>query len=163
MLQSFRHLHDDYDKIVFPKQHDQWLTQPRILVLFLLRRAVNHALLTSMLGPIVYVLLIQKTAWTWTLYFAKLVWSVSKAAEPSLSKPFHITLFARSFTSAFMLLTLWELSNAMLTIYIPQPPLKKGVPLTQDSRDPNGSLLNGLKSRKDLTKVGQLESLNPYR
>jgi nucleoporin NDC1 len=63
-----------------------------------------------------------------------------------------------------MMIFLWELSNAVFTLYVAQPPLKKDNPLTSEtkdnagsyvtkSQDPNGSLLNGLKSKKEVPKT----------
>ena len=52
-----------------------------------------------------------------------------------------------------MLLCIWEFSNAVFSAYVAQEPLKKDQPLTNDSRDPNGSLLNGLRSKKEIAKV----------
>lgn len=62
-------------------------------------------------------------------------------------------------SSSFMLIFLWEISNTIFTLYVAEPPLKKGNPLTSEikdnagSKDPNGSLLNGLKSKKELPKT----------
>ncbi|MCJ1283842.1 hypothetical protein MMC26_003173 [Xylographa opegraphella] len=52
-----------------------------------------------------------------------------------------------------MLLCLWEFSNAAFSAYVGQAPLKNGQPLTTDSRDPNGSLINGLKAKKEITRT----------
>lgn len=63
-----------------------------------------------------------------------------------------------------MLVMLWEVSNALFTLYVAEPPLKKGSPLTSEikdnagsvvtkSQDPNGSLLVGLRSKKDVPRT----------
>ncbi|KAM0715378.1 hypothetical protein Q7P37_008876 [Cladosporium fusiforme] len=67
-------------------------------------------------------------------------------------------------SSSFMLIFLWEISNTIFTLYVAEPPLKKNNPLTSEikdnagssvsrSQDPNGSLLNGLKSKKELPRT----------
>ncbi|KAK5688987.1 hypothetical protein LTS10_000967 [Elasticomyces elasticus] len=74
-----------------------------------------------------------------------------------------LTLLWQTLTSSLLLVTLWELSNAIFTIYVSRPPLKKGQPLTSEikdsnnaipsrSRDPNGSLIRGLKAVKDVPR-----------
>lgn len=72
-----------------------------------------------------------------------------------------VALFWQSLTSSCMLVLLWELSNAVFTIYVTRPPVDKSEsePLTglvatvEKSRDPNESLINGLKSKKEPTKA----------
>jgi nucleoporin NDC1 len=54
----------------------------------------------------------------------------------------------------FLLLTLWTLSNRVFTFYVSDVPLKSENPITNDSKDPNGSLLVGLKSKALIPKVG---------
>jgi nucleoporin NDC1 len=54
---------------------------------------------------------------------------------------------------------LWDFSNFVFSLYVAQEPVKKDKPLTGDSPDPNGSLLNGLKSKKELVRVSTYPSL----
>lgn len=67
------------------------------------------------------------------------------------------TLFWQATTSAAMLVALWELSNAAFTIFVTRPPLAKNSadPLTggPTSKDPNGSLLTGLKAKKEVPRA----------
>ena len=167
-MQAMLHLYYDYDRVSLPvtkSQSDLAADQrPPTLVPPLIRlkttlpglfqRLVQRSLLMTIIGPIVYNLLIRQTAWSWTLFLAKLLWNLPKAAEPPRIPPYHISLIFRSVVSSFLLLTLWETSNAVFSAYVAQEPLKRGQPLTNDSRDPNGSLLSGLKSKKEVPKVG---------
>lgn len=52
-----------------------------------------------------------------------------------------------------MLILMWEFANAAFSTYVSQEPLKNDRPITYESRDPNGSLLTGLKGKKLQTKV----------
>jgi nucleoporin NDC1 len=45
------------------------------------------------------------------------------------------------------------MSNLLFSSFLGQPPLKKGRPLTDEAKDPNGSLINGLKAKKELVKA----------
>ena len=138
------------------------LGQLKVIVPRLLQQTVTLALIVSLVGPFVYVMLLQQPAWIWTMHFAKMVWSVSKASEPSWFKPFHYSMFLRSFSSGILLLSLWQLSNTILAVWVAQAPLKVGNPLTDESKDPNGSLLNGLKSKKETTKVALFLSFRRF-
>lgn len=47
----------------------------------------------------------------------------------------------------------WSSGNTAFSVFMVREPLKDGNPLTSESKDPNGSLLNGLKSKKLSIKV----------
>lgn len=167
-LQSIYHLYYDYDRVTIPVTKpksdlvaDQQppvivppLTRVKTTLPQLSRTTLQRSLSMILIGPIAYSLLIRRTAWSWSLFFAKLLWNLPRAAEPPKIPPYHISLILRSVTSCFLLLILWEASNATFSAYVAQDPLKRGRPLTDDSRDPNGSLLSGLKSKKEAPKVG---------
>lgn len=76
--------------------------------------------------------------------------------------PYHITLIFRSLVSGFLLLLLWRVSNLAFDIYAAQEPLKRGQPISQDSKDPNGALINGLQSKKSLVKVRYSNPLQSF-
>ena len=58
----------------------------------------------------------------------------------------------QAFSTTFMLVALWEVSNASFDIFVDGAPLKKGEPLTTSSIDPNASLLTGLKSKREIPR-----------
>ena len=169
IVQSFFHLYYDYDEINLPcvkgwpnavktekkglRSATPLLIQFRTVVPSLLKNSMARALFMSMAGPILYALFLRRTAWSWTLFSARLIWDLPKASEPTTIPPYHISLILRSATSGFLLVVLWEFSNAAFSSFVAQEPLKSGEPLTSESRDPNGSLLNGLNSRKEVSKV----------
>ena len=164
LIQGAFHLYYDYGKINYnytiqTGDHVSKASLPPITQVWkdlppLLSQTLRRALLMSFIGPFLYVMFVQQLAWMWNLKFAKLVWSLSRTAKPSWWKPFNYSMYLRSFSSGFLLMSLWELSNIAFSIYLAQPPLKGGEPLTNYSTgDPNGSLLNGLKSKKETAKV----------
>ena len=109
---------------------------------------------SSILGPTIYSLTVRKTAWQTSLACARFLrWDIPSTAALSYIPPYHITLIFRSLISSCCLLLLWQSSNLAFSAYVAQEPLKRGQPLTQESNDPNGSLINGLKSRKQIVKV----------
>jgi nucleoporin NDC1 len=110
-----------------------------------------------------YYLLVRGTAWTWTYSIVKPLFGLDEAAPPTGLVQFP-TLFIQAIYAGLMLALLWEVSNASFSAIVAQPPLKKGEPLTSEikdsrgavihrSRDPNGSLLTGLKSKKPVPKA----------
>lgn len=120
----------------------------------LVQSSLFTAVLLSITNLVTYALFVRKRAWRWSLWFARLVWSIPRSSQPSTIPPYHWSLILRSFTSGILLLVLWEISVATFTEYVAQEPIKNGKPLTDDSRDPNGSLLNGLNSRRETVRVG---------
>ncbi len=119
----------------------------------MLQAAVILSMSMIVTGPVIYSLVIRETAWNWTLFFAKLLWKLPRSSNPPDVPPYHISLILRSVFAGFLLVLLWEVSNVVFGAYVAQEPLKKGHPLTDDSKDPNGSLLTGLKAKKDVPKV----------
>lgn len=167
--QALLHLYYDYDKVVLPTPRIRTETQavqpagvepPKARLKrdtpIVVRSAIARAVATGILGPVVYALLVRPVAWPWSLYFARLFWNIPKDAAPPRFPPYHISLILRSAMSGMLLLCLWDLSNVAFSAFVAQEPLKKGQPLTDDSRDPNGSLLNGLKSKKEAPRVRSL-------
>ncbi|PGH22969.1 hypothetical protein AJ80_03018 [Polytolypa hystricis UAMH7299] len=121
----------------------------------LLYMAVLRSCLVAVAGPFVYMFFLRKTAWGFTLYFAKLVWNFPRSASdpPGMIPPLHISLLLRSATSGTLLVALWQASNLFFSVFLGQGPLKKTKPLTTETKDPNGSLINGLQAKKDMVKT----------
>ena len=166
-VQSGVHLYFDYDKITLPltKSTDGSKTEPpqkkdhplidlRAYLPRLMQNIGLRSTCMSVFGPIFYALFIRKWAWSCALYFAELFWDVP-ASQPSYIPPYHISIIIRCLTSGFLLVSLWEFANALFSAYVAQEPLKKAQPLTNGSKDPNESLLNGMKSKRDVTRVGR--------
>ena len=165
VLQSAIHLYFDYDRVTLPltkakdksievpkKEHP--IMQVRASLPLLVRDVAIRSICMSIFEPLIYALFIRNTAWSCSLYFAELLWDVP-ASQLSYIPPYHISLIIRSLTSGTLLIALWELSNTLFVAYVAQEPLKKEQPLTSGSKDPNGSLLNGIKSKRDVTRVGR--------
>ena len=107
----------------------------------------------AILAPIVYALFVRNRAWEISMFFARLLWDVAPVADLSYIPPYHISLIWRSLTSSFLLLLLWQSANVVFSAFFAQEPLKRGQPLSTNSADPNASLLDGLKSQKEINKV----------
>ena len=165
VLQSGTHLYFDYDKITLPlmktktessserpQKKEDPIMQVRASLPLLAWNIGLRSVCMSIFGPLVYALFIRNTAWNCSLYFAALVWDLP-ASQLSYIPPYHISLLIRSLTSGLLLVTLWECANVLFGAYVAQEPLKKEQPFTSASKDPNGSLLNGLKGKREVVRV----------
>ena len=116
--------------------------------------ALRNGLIVTLASPFIYVIFLRRPAWNFSLYFAKLFWNFSRtAAEPQGAvPPAFYTLFFRQIVSGGCLVFLWQTANLFFTVFLTQEPLKRGQPLTNDSKDPTGSLINGLRAKKDIAK-----------
>ncbi|MCJ1401728.1 hypothetical protein MMC11_004945 [Xylographa trunciseda] len=165
--QAIIHLYYDYDRVVLPigppgpvelpvsasNDTKTPLNQLKVTARARTISITTRAVATGLLGPVFYALCIRWIAWPWTVRVARLMWNIQRDSVPPRFPPYHIGLILRSITAGLMLLCIWEFSNAAFSAYVAQQPLKNGYPLTTDSRDPNGSLLNGLKSKKEIPRT----------
>ena len=173
-MQAMCHLGLEYDRIALPMNPAKPKTGPedeksamekkvppsvqpleelKIRIPSTLRIMGLQSATTAILAPIIYALFIRNRAWEISMFFARLLWDVAPVAELSYIPPYHISLIWRSMTSSFLLLLLWQSANAVFGAFFASEPLKRGQPLSSASPDPNGSLLDGLKSKKEINKV----------
>lgn len=165
-VQTFVHLYDDYDRVFRPVSPETRVAdrRPRVVgsplaqlqasALLLLQRVLFRSVIINVAGPLVYTLFLRNTAWNWMLSLARIFWDMPAVAEMSFMPPYHISLLTRASVSSFFLILLWESSNVIFGAFLAQEPLKKGMPLTNASHDPNGTLLHGLRANKGVVKVG---------
>ncbi|PNS19549.1 Nuclear envelope protein ndc1 [Sphaceloma murrayae] len=160
--QALRHLRGDYDALEIPRvtrerpdeTRQRWTwerlkQQSNSLALQIGLRAVIFTFLTSVWGPMVYFFVIRQSAWNVSYSIGKMFYSLHKSTiPPGLTDVFH--LFLRFMYSSSLLVIMWQATNMAFTTYARQEPLKKGFPLTNESKDPNASLINGIKSRREL-------------
>jgi nucleoporin NDC1 len=90
--------------------------------------------------------------WDYYYSFGRSFISLAKTAKPTGLAPFA-PLVAKFVVEGTLLVLLWEFANKAFDLYIAQEPLKNDKPITDDSKDPNGTLLNGLKAVKRAVKV----------
>ena len=170
ILQSSLHLYYDHDSVTLPvtqaktdassrklRKKEHPLLQMKALLPTQSRKMGIRAAGMAILGPIAYALFVRQAAWSCSLYFAAVLWDVPPS-QLSYIPPYHYTLIFRSLTSGALLITLWEFSNAIFSAYLTQEPMKREQPLTTDSKDPNASLLNGLKAKREIIRVSYIAS-----
>lgn len=163
-LQTIYHLQYDYDRVFTPitnlgststsNQRPYILESPMTHLKAttpskLISIGTRSVVLGLFGGPAIYGIFIRKAAWSWSLYFARIIWDIPATGELSYVPSYHISLLFRAVCYALLLSLLFEASNVSFTAYVSQEPLKQDKPLTKD----NSSLLNGLKSKREVTKV----------
>lgn len=125
----------------------------------MLHRELSLVFTTTIVGPLIYFLSLRSIAWTMALKIGRFIFTLSKQVKPSGLTDIT-TLMLRFAWSAFLLAVIWEVSNQAFTIFTAKEPLKKDQPLTTDSKDPNGSLINGLKAKKEIPRSVAFWELN---
>lgn len=167
LLQTGVHLFYDYDKIDMPPtktkmepssdKADSSITPPyvqlRSKLPALVTNALSRAVGMAVISPFIYSLTIRSFAWSFTRSFAKIFWNLPKSGALPTVRPFHWTVLGKTVSAGFLLIMLWEVGNTAFSAYVAQPPLKNDRPITYESKDPNGSLLTGLKGKKLQTRV----------
>ncbi|KAI9727136.1 MAG: hypothetical protein M1828_007337 [Chrysothrix sp. TS-e1954] len=165
VVQAAFHVAQDYDQITYPilkaisavspgaqQQSASPLVQIRDRLVAVLHNAAIRSLFTTVFGTLWYTLFLRKTAWYGTFTIAQFIFTLPKNSKPPRYPQTIGDLLGRFFVEAFLLGLLWEFANVAFSTFVAQEPTKNGAPLTSDSKDPNGSLLAGLKSKKELPR-----------
>jgi nucleoporin NDC1 len=169
VAQTIAHLRYDYDSIEVPamkpkKDRDdaaaplstERVSKPRNILATMLpsifATSGTLTLVTFGVGSLVYFLGPRHLIWDYYYSFNRQFISLSKTSKPTGVAPFLPLVFG-FVTEGTLLVALWQFVNKAFDLYIAQEPLKNNQPITNDSKDPNGTLLNGLKSKKDAVKV----------
>ncbi|KAK5152340.1 hypothetical protein LTR04_006427 [Oleoguttula sp. CCFEE 6159] len=164
IAQSIMHLYRDYDRLVLPttslKTAAASKEAPQIAppLAQIQKRFFNILLdsglqgsVTTIFGGCTYYLLLRGTVWSWTYAVSKYFTSIPRASGPTGVSDLG-DMVLRVAVEGVVLTVLWEVSNAAFAANVAQEPLKKGQPLTADSKDPNGSLIAGLKAKKEVPR-----------
>ncbi|KKK21534.1 nuclear envelope protein [Aspergillus rambellii] len=168
IAQSVAHLYYDYDRVPIPvakptpgatdqRTHPINSVSKRIQAALpkLMRDGLVRSTSVALFCPVAYTFFLRRPAWSYTMYFAKLFWDFPRSAAdpPGLIPPINPLLIARTVVSGGFLVLCWQTTNLFFSIFISKEPLKRGQPLTAEAKDPNGSLLNGLKAKKETVRA----------
>ena len=167
LLQTGFHLYYDYDRIDMPVTKTKPEAVSDLRAHFVVPAAVQlrtklpglaldafyRTVGMSVMFPIIYSLTTREYAWRFTRFWAKVFWNLPKSGAVPNIRPFHWSALMQTATAGCLLMMLWEFGNAAFSIYVAQEPLKNDRPITYESKDPNGSLLTGLKGMKLQTRV----------
>ncbi|KAK4207603.1 nucleoporin protein Ndc1-Nup [Rhypophila decipiens] len=120
-----------------------WDQVPNIIIW-----TMNMSLAGLASSIIIYALFLRTTIWRTMLFFLRPFYSLPRTNMVPVSYPFSVNTLFRCWIASLLMLSIWTVANVAFSIFLVKEPLKKGKPLTSESKDPNGSLLNGLKSKK---------------
>lgn len=104
-------------------------------------------------GLVYYLAGLRSFSYQWTLMCLRPFYNIHRANVLPNSYPLDLYLMGRCLMAGTLLIFVWAAGNLAFSIFMVKEPLKNGQPLTSESKDPNGSLLNGLKSKKLSIKV----------
>ncbi|KAL5342557.1 nucleoporin protein Ndc1-Nup [Aspergillus crustosus] len=162
IAQSVGHLYNDYDRVpitILNRPADGSIDSVSKRIQASLPRLLGDGLIRSTVVaavcPVAYIFFLRRRAWSLTMSFAKLFWDFPRSAAdpPSLILPVGPTLIGRTLISGALLVICWQTSNLFFSVFLSKEPLKRGHPLTAEAKDPNGSLLNGLKAKKETVRA----------
>jgi len=170
-VQSGLHLYGDYDRVPVPSDKVKAVVvtpegqeKPCPSGIFLLadglknaanpifQRSLTLTISTALVGPLAYFTILRRPAWALAHNIGKTFFTLSKSTKPSGLTDLG-SLMVRFIGSGLLLVLLWEISNTAFSISASEEPLKNGQPLTSDAKDPNGSLISGLKAKREIPKA----------
>ncbi|KAL9062312.1 MAG: hypothetical protein Q9157_009038, partial [Trypethelium eluteriae] len=155
LTQSVFHLRGEYDKVsLLPhnpgllQQHLSWIKSmgPKML-----HHAVSRTASCALAGSILYLVFFRRLVWDLTFSFVGYFYTLQRNQRPPVIGGL-MDMIGRFLIEGFLLELLWEFCNTVFTDHVAEEPLKRGQPLTNDSSDPNGSLLQGLRAKKEVPR-----------
>ncbi|KIW09887.1 hypothetical protein PV08_11988 [Exophiala spinifera] len=107
-----------------------------------------------MLAPFLNTFLFRQLFWQTHLAIAKLFNNLSRAnARPIGLPPLGPLHLLRCLIAGFLLAATWEVTTILFLTFLGQEPTKAGFPLSSTSKDPNGTLLTGLRAKRDVVRT----------
>jgi len=119
----------------------------------LLSSALSNTMGVLLVAVIGYPIFARSLVWGWTLFFLRPFFNLPRTNLLPPTWPYDMWILGRCIQAGVLLYTIWASGNLAFSIFMIKEPLKNGKPLTTESKDPNGSLLNGLKSKKSSIQV----------
>ncbi|KAI6768760.1 hypothetical protein HG531_010949 [Fusarium graminearum] len=153
-LKTYETLFWDTDRLVLGLSKGKNEKQPDALKL--VYQAIPHTFSDSVAGAaaalpvalILYYAILRSFIWGWALMFLRIFYNLPKTNMLPPSWPSDLWLLFRCMEAGTLIHLIWNIGNFAFSSFMVKAPLKNGKPLTSESKDPNSSLLNGLKSKK---------------
>ncbi|KAF4978506.1 hypothetical protein FZEAL_5126 [Fusarium zealandicum] len=154
ITQTFNHYRKDVDRLILGPSKSKGEGQSDSLKVFVqeLPQIVGDsfagALTALPVALFLYYFVLRSFAWGWALMFLRMFYNLPKTNMLPPSWPSDIFLLFRCIEAGALIHFIWNTGNVSFSTFMVKEPLKNGNPLTSESKDTNGSLLNGLKSKK---------------
>lgn len=114
---------------------------------------IKQATYSLILCMALYYGLFRSLAWSWSLMVFRPFYNLPRTNIAPATWPTDIFLMVRCIWAGALLNSIWAAGNTAFSVFMAKAPVKNGKPFTAGSKDPNGSLLNGLKSKKSSIQV----------
>ncbi|KAK5053947.1 hypothetical protein LTR84_001909 [Exophiala bonariae] len=114
------------------------------------------AVLIIIPSGIIYLAFLRSFLYSIHLFFAKLWFDISRTNAHATGFVDMVDIskyLVRCSVAGILLLFTWDMSCNLFLIYFSQEPTKMGLPLSASSKDPNGTLLTGLSSKKPVVQT----------
>lgn len=114
---------------------------------------INQSTAGLVISAVIYPIFLRGTLWKINMMFMRPFYNLPRTNMVPSTLPYSLSSLFTCWRVSLMLLAVISGANTAYSLFSVKSPLKNGKPLTSDSKDPNGSLLNGLKNKKLSTKV----------
>jgi len=134
-------------------------TRANILVEHLpliLTQSINCAAVGFLLTAILYPISFRTFCWRMSLLIFRPIYTLPKTNLLPSSLPYSFPSIIRTLYASFLLELIWTTCTVAFSIFMVKGPKKHDKPLSSESKDPNGSLVNGLKAKKEAYRVSYL-------
>ncbi|KAI3329492.1 nucleoporin protein Ndc1-Nup [Ustulina deusta] len=132
-----------------PRDMENWANKIGEWTPILIVRCGMLAITVAMVNYIFLYHFLRISAWRWSMWFFRFFYSdLPKYSLPTGGAPWSFWMLGRTIWASFLLSLLWYFGEVAFRVQLTREPLKRGQPLSSESKDPNGSLLNGLRSKK---------------
>ncbi|KAG5935946.1 hypothetical protein E4U60_002877 [Claviceps pazoutovae] len=161
LLQTINHYRVDIDRLDFGVSRRSSIAQSKGLSFLplpfqtvllklptVLGQCARQALSAALVCLILYYAVFRSFAWSWALLFLRPFNELPKTAALPSFFPTDLFLLVRCLYAGTLMNFVWSSGNTAFSVFMVKEPLKHGIPLTSEAKDPNGSLVNGLKSKK---------------
>lgn len=116
-------------------------------------QSLHETVASAILTFVIYPLFLRKAVWRLSLFFFRPFFNLPKTNYVPYSWPVSFSSLISMVLASIMLLIVWIAGNTAFTMFMVKEPTKDQRPFTSGSKDPNGSLLNGLKHKKLFYRV----------
>ncbi|KAJ3474192.1 hypothetical protein NLG97_g9952 [Lecanicillium saksenae] len=162
LMQTIVHYQSDLDRLIFVKPAGKTEevkpkaggllsgSSQRILqqVPTVFAGCIKQATYSLILAMVLYYMLFRSLAWSWGLMLFRPFYNLPRTNIVPNSWPTDLFLMIRCVWAGALLNAIWAAGNTSFSVFMAKAPIKAGKPFTAESKDPNGSLLNGLKNKK---------------
>ena len=122
-------------------------------------KAAQKTLITFVISVIVYYMALRRPLWNISYSFFSNFYDIRSRGQPRGIVP-AAPFIGRTLMQSFLLFLTWDFANMVYNAHVSQEPLKHGKPLTDASKDPNGTLLIGLGSKRPFAQASAFWELS---